>query len=224
MNTNVLYKDSGIDWIGLIPQHWTRIKAGRVIVSTQNGLTRRDLEKSSGTIVLKLKNISANGNIDYSETNRIEMTEKEMSTYALHENDMLFVRVNGSRNLVGKCAIYHEAQETVAYNDHIIRTRTTENYNVDFFRYYLLSLPGKCEIELHTSTSAGQFTISGEGLRDLYITLPPYNEQTDIVKYLDDKCRVIDGIIEEKEALIADLESYKRSLIYEAVTGKRKVV
>lgn len=224
MNTNVLYKDSGIDWIGLIPQHWTRIKAGRVIVSTQNGLTRRDLEKSSGTIVLKLKNISANGNIDYSETNRIEMTEKEMSTYALHENDMLFVRVNGSRNLVGKCAIYHETQETVAYNDHIIRTRTTENYNVDFFRYYLLSLPGKCEIELHTSTSAGQFTISGEGLRDLYITLPPYNEQTDIVKYLDDKCRVIDGIIEEKEALIADLESYKRSLIYEAVTGKRKVV
>ena len=52
---------------------------------------------------------------------------------------------------------------------------------------------------------------------------PPDNELDEITKHLDEKCATIDGIIAEKEALIADMEAYKKSLIFETVTGKRKV-
>ena len=58
---------------------------------------------------------------------------------------------------------------------------------------------------------------------NMKIPTPMFYEQQAIVNYLDEKCAAIDGIIAEKEALIADMEAYKKSLIFETVTGKRKV-
>ena len=55
------------------------------------------------------------------------------------------------------------------------------------------------------------------------VIVPPLSEQQSIVAYLDEKCAAIDGVIAEKEALIGELESYKKSLIFETVTGKRRV-
>lgn len=223
LNPDVPMKDSGIEWIGKIPEHWNIIKLARIINSTQNGLTRRNLDKSDGQIVLKLKNISANGEISYEYQNRIELTEKELNTYSLSDGDFLFVRVNGSKSLVGKCAVFHSIGETVAYNDHIIRVKIS-NYCIErFLLYYLLSSSGKTEIDLHTSTAAGQYTISGEGLRDVYLTLPLKDEQKQIVNYLDNKCEQIDFTIIKKQKLIEKLTDYKKSLIYEVVTGKKEV-
>ena len=58
---------------------------------------------------------------------------------------------------------------------------------------------------------------------ELKMVLPPLAEQRAIADYLDEKCSAIDAMVAEKEALIADLEAYKKSLIYEVVTGKREV-
>ena len=216
-------KDSGVEWIGEIPREWNLIKATRIIKSTQNGLTRRNLEKSDGQIVLKLKNITADGKIDYTYQNRIALSSKELESYALSSGDFLFVRVNGSKTLVGKCAIFSPIGESVAYNDHIIRVKLSNYCYSKFFFWYLCSSCGKAEIDLHTSTAAGQYTISGEGLRDISLVFPALSEQTEIANYLDAKCAEINGLIAKKEQLVKELESYKKSLIYEVVTGKREV-
>lgn len=217
-------KDSGIEWIGDIPAEWSVVKGRRLILATQNGLTRRDLEKSEGFIVLKLKNLDADGNIDYSEVNRVALTDEEKSKYQLCDGDFLFVRVNGSRNLVGKCAIYHDVGEIVAYNDHIIRVKLNDLCLKEYFHYYLLSIAGKREIELHTSTAAGQFTISGDGLRELRVVLPGIVEQAETVAYLDKKSADIDALIAKKQQYLTEIENYKKSLIYEYVTGKKEAV
>ena len=60
-------------------------------------------------------------------------------------------------------------------------------------------------------------------VKGIFLVVPPLPEQQAIASYLDEKCGAIDGIIAEKQALIEELESYKKSLIYEVVTGKRKV-
>lgn len=223
LNPDVPMKDSGVEWIGEIPEHWVLIKATRIIISTQNGLTRRDLDKSTGQIVLKLRNISSAGEIDYEYQNRIELTRQELDTYRLNEGDFLFVRVNGSKSLVGKCAIFHSIGEDVAYNDHIIRVRISQKCMERFFFWYLLSICGKTEIDLHTSTSAGQYTISGEGLRDTRLVLPPKTEQIEIDAHLSKICSSIDKVILQKQTSIDKLTAYKKSLIYEVVTGKREV-
>ena len=216
-------KDSGVAWIGEIPKEWYIIKSSRIIKTTQNGLSRRDLEKSEGQIILKLKNITSDGKIDYSFLNRITLSQNELNTYALTTGDFLFVRVNGSKSLVGKCAIFETISEIVAYNDHIIRVKLSNQCYNRFFLWYLYSCCGKAEIDLHTSTAAGQYTISGDGLRDITLVFPPIDEQKEIADYLDAKCAGIDGLIAKKEQLVKELESYKKSLIYEVVTGKREV-
>lgn len=216
-------KDSGVAWIGEIPKEWDIIKSSRIIKTTQNGLSRRDLEKSEGQIILKLKNITSDGKIDYSFLNRITLSQNELNTYALTTGDFLFVRVNGSKSLVGKCAIFEAISEIVAYNDHIIRVKLSNQCYNRFFLWYLYSCCGKAEIDLHTSTAAGQYTISGDGLRDITLVFPPIDEQKEIADYLDAKCAEIDRLIAKKEQLVKELESYKKSLIYEVVTGKREV-
>lgn len=216
-------KDSGVEWIGKIPKEWDIIKSSRIIKTTQNGLSRRDLEKSEGQIILKLKNITSDGKIDYSFLNRITLSQNELNTYALTTGDFLFVRVNGSKSLVGKCAIFEAISEIVAYNDHIIRVKLSNQCYNFFFLWYLYSCCGKAEIDLHTSTAAGQYTISGDGLRDITLVFPPIDEQKEIADYLDAKCAEIDKLIAKKEQLVKELESYKKSLIYEVVTGKREV-
>lgn len=216
-------KPSGVEWIGDIPVGWDTSKAGRFIASTQNGLTRRDLSESSGDIVLKLRNITPEGTIDYSAVTRVKLSDAEKNAYTLEKGDFLFVRVNGSKSLVGKSAIYDGCDEVVAYNDHIIRVRLETNYSRPYFKWFLLSTPGKTEIDMRTSTSAGQFTISGQELRNIRLCVPSEEEQHEIATYLDTKCAEIDRIIEKKEQLIEELGSYKKSLIYEYVTGKKEV-
>lgn len=216
-------KPSGVEWIGDIPVGWYTSKAGRFIASTQNGLTRRDLSESSGDIVLKLRNITPDGTIDYSAVTRVKLSDAEKTAYTLEKGDFLFVRVNGSKSLVGKSAIFDGSDEDVAYNDHIIRVRLETNYSRAYFKWFLLSTPGKTEIDMRTSTSAGQFTISGQELRNIRLCVPSEEEQKEIAAYLDTKCAEIDRIIEKKEQLIEELGSYKKSLIYEYVTGKKEV-
>lgn len=223
LNPNVPMKDSGIEWIGDIPEHWSVINANQVITSTQNGMTRRDLDTSEGNIVLKLKNITANGELDYSDVNRIKLDEREIETYALENNDFLFVRVNGSKQLVGKCAIYKKFEKIVAYNDHIIRVRLSNSISKEFFYWFLQSDCGKNEINQYTLTAAGQFTINSTGLKSIKTTIPSYSEQQAIANYLDHKCTQIDEIIAKKQTTIEKLAAYKKSLIYEVVTGKKEV-
>ena len=65
--------------------------------------------------------------------------------------------------------------------------------------------------------------LNTENQKKIVVAVPPLPEQAAIVAYLDEKCVAIDGIIAEKESLITELETYKKSLIFETVTGKRRV-
>lgn len=70
----------------------------------------------------------------------------------------------------------------------------------------------------------GQWDLSSNNLDNIILLVPPKNEQDNIVEYLDNRLPQIDSLIAEKESLINDLDAYKKSLIYEVVTGKRRVV
>ena len=92
-----------------------------------------------------------------------------------------------------------------------------------FLFYALQSDSYQKQVELGW-TYGTQQNIGMRTLETLKICLPPLDEQEAIAAYLSKKCKDIEDLIKEKEAVVSDLEAYKRSLIYEAVTGKRKVV
>ena len=92
-----------------------------------------------------------------------------------------------------------------------------------YLMYYLGSEAGQGEIRRISKASA-QPSLSMETIRSINVVLPPFDVQEQIVKYLNKKMLHMDSLIAEKESLINDLEAYKKSLIYEVVTGKRRVV
>ena len=70
----------------------------------------------------------------------------------------------------------------------------------------------------------GRWRLQADKFLNFTIPVPSYEEQKEIADYLDKKCAEIDTLIEKKTALLAEMESYKKSVIYEYVTGKKEVI
>lgn len=218
LDKNAPLKDSGIEWIGKIPQHWN-IQRIKTLGEYRNGLTYSPDEISdedSGILVLRSSNIS-NRKIIFKDNVYINKIIPE--NMMLKIGDILICSRNGSRELVGKNAII-DFNFRASFGAFMMIFRCTcYKYmyyilNSHIFNYYLGSF--------YTST-INQLT--GKNFGDMNIVYcNNTDEQNVIVEYLDKKCSEIDKAISEKEVLIEKLTQYKKSLIYECVTGKRKVV
>ncbi len=129
------------------------------------------------------------GFIDYSNVNRINLNEKEKERFLLYENDLLFARVNGNPDYVGRCAVFKTQNEPVYHNDHIIRARFKEGtLNGVFAAHLMNSADIKTQMRNYISTSAGQYTINQTGIGSIVIILPPIelqNEFAEFVKLID---------------------------------------
>lgn len=157
------------------PKGWEICPIRSFLSDVTNGLTRRGKESDKGTdIVLRLRDIRA-GWIDFSDVNRISLVSKELQRYQVEIGDLLFIRVNGNPDYVGRCAIFDGFTEPVYFNDHIMRVKTDQSkINGQFCVFVLNGERGKREIASHRKTSAGQHTINQEGLSKINIPLPPF--------------------------------------------------
>ena len=195
-------KDSGVEWIGEIPQRWDTVRFKRIHHGSNVGLSiDKDFwstnEEDTVFYTAGLKSIYTN----YNDFDRALLTE---------ENDLLLAR-NGTPYV-------YFPQIGAIYTDHIIRVSIDSAYNKAFVRYCLQQSIAN-EVVDTVSIPTWSMPIWNRQC----LPHPPLAEQAAIAAYLDDKCATIDGIITEKEALIAELENYKKSLIFETVTGKRRV-
>ena len=169
--------------IELNEKKWQKIKFDELIRSANNGLARRGNNKD-GNIVLRLIELQENS-INYSSPNRIFLTDDEKKRYRLLDGDLLFARVNGNPNNVGRCAPFYECEEQVYHNDHIIRTSCDKSQLDSVFAAYLFNSEyGKNRISKKIKTSAGQYTINQEGLKSIEIILPPIVIQYSFAKFV----------------------------------------
>ena len=214
LDRNVKMKDSGVDWIGEIPEHWeTRqfkwlfsIKkdiAGKlgydVLSVTQKGIKIKDLSKNEGQIAQ-----------DYSKYQLVNPND-----FVMNHMDLLTGYVD--------CSKYNG----VTSPDY--RVFHTNNESSTSLAYYLriFQLCYSCKIfyGLGQGVSGfGRWRLPAEQQKLFYLPYPPYTEQQEIASFLDTKCSEIDSLISIKEKKIEELKDYKKSLIYEYVTGKKRVV
>jgi len=169
------------------PKGWNKKTLSEIITKANNGMARRGNDES-GSIVLRLVELQG-GFIDYSKPNRIILTEKEQEKYLLQENDILFARVNGNPLNVGRCAVFHTIDEAVYHNDHIIRVHFDDSLiNGVFASNILNSEYGKDQLKNKIKTSAGQYTISQDGIGAIESIMPPIelqNQYADFVAQVD---------------------------------------
>lgn len=217
LNPNVEMKDSGIDWIGMIPKNWC-IKRVKNIGLYRNGLTYSPsniTDENNGTLVLRSSNIkdsklSLNDNL-YVDT----FINNELK---IKKNDILICSRNGSKELIGKNAIItRDINATFGAFMMIFRC------NCPKYMYYILnSFIFKYYLGTFFTSTINQLTGNNFGNMKIVFSEDEF-EQQQIVKYLDHKCSEIDSIISSKKQQLETLAEYKKSLIYEYVTGKKEV-
>lgn len=213
LDDTVPMKDSGIEWIGEIPQDWqiTRIKnIGTAII----GLTYSpaNLTDENGTLVFRSSNIK-DGKIIYEDNVYVDCEIPEhLKTVA---GDILICSRNGSRALVGKCAIIDENSQGHSFGAFttVLRTKYSK-----FIYYILNSCILKNIMGLFSTSTINQLTTGI--LNNIYLPFPPLDVQTNIVKYLDSICMKFDSIIDKLKKEIDLITEYKTSLISSVVTGK----
>ena len=197
LDPNAEMKDSGVEWIGQIPAGWSVCKV-KHLCSMQAGknLTSEEIEDTGSYPVY-----GGNGLRGF---------------YSSFNQDRQCVLVGRQGAL---CGNVHFVKGRFWATDHAVVTLPTSAEDCKHL-YYLL---GCMNLNQYASETTAQPGLSVSLVQNLPSILTPPQEQVAIAAYLDDKCSAIDSIIAEKEALIAELETYKKSLILETVTGKRRV-
>ena len=213
-------KDSGIEWIGKIPREWGQPKI-KMVASFFNGdRTSRYPQPADfvddGVAFLTSRNIDGD-EVNLSEAKYItENKYNSLSGAKIQINDIIFCL----RGSVGKCAINQILScGTVASS---LATIRPNGVCPKYLLYFLLSNIASTQTAIFMNGTCAA-NLSAENVANYYITLPSSTEQKEIADYLDAKCTEIDKLIAKKEQLVKELESYKKSLIYEVITGKREV-
>ena len=214
------YKDSGVEWIGKIPSEWNCPKIKYLHKGLTDGTHGTYNRLSNGYLLLSSKNVRDNYiEISDNESFISEEDFKEITANGFpQKGDVLLCCIGAS---IGRCTIY-DLDETVAFQRSVIMIRCNEKITPRFLMYALKSsyVLEQENVLINQSAQAGLY----QGLvSKIYITISSVSEQKEIADYLDKKCTAIDTAIEQKQKLIEKLTEYKKSLIYECVTGKKEI-
>lgn len=210
LDPNVEMKDSGVEWVGMIPKHWTII-ANKYVMHKE----KRICEKWNGQDVLSL---TMNGVIIRDILNPVGKMPTTFDGYQFAyagELLMCLFDIDVTPRCVGR--VFNDGVTSPAYSCF----QLNNNADLGYFYYYYLMVDNTKEL-LHLAKNL-RHSFTEEQLGQLKVPLPPLREQSAIASYLDTQCAKIDELVAKKQSLIDDLESYKKSLIYEVVTGKRRV-
>lgn len=218
-------KDSGVEWIGMVPKEWALLPFRRVLKERNEKNTPiKSTERLSLSIEL--------GVTLYSEkTTNLDRFKDDFEQYKLaYKGDLV---MNSMNMIVGATGVseyfgcvspvyytfYDDSLEhvTAKYCEYIFRSKTMLRVLYSLGKGIYAIVRGDDRV------NTCRLKVSKDDLKSLIVPVPSLNEQREIVHYLNVKCAEINGLIAKKEQLVKELESYKKSLIYEVVTGKREI-
>ena len=212
LNKNVEVKDSGVLYVGSIPIYWS---FNPIYMYFKQGKLKNKLEQENNLLSLSYGKI-----VRKDINNNLGLVPESYSTYNIVDSGDIIIRPTDLQNDKRSLRTGYVTEKgiiTSAYLD----LKPKENINSKYVHYLL-----------HSYDIKKVFYNMGNGVRQgltfsefskLKIPIPPIEEQEEIVAYLDSKCSEIDSIIETKKQQLELLEEYKKSIIYEYVTGKREV-
>lgn len=218
LDPNAKLVPSGIEWIGDVPEGWKVVKLSLLTSKIGSGSTPTggaSVYVNEGVKFLRSQNVHFEG-LDLSDVAHIsEEIDEEMKGTRVKAGDVLLNITGGS---IGRCYYVDSSLGRANVNQHvsIIRPSKIETF---YLKYYLQSFAGQNQVSL-LQTGGNREGLSAAALGNFKILLPPLPDQQRIASYLDTKCSEIDSLIALKRQKIDSLNAYKKSIIYEAVTGK----
>ena len=211
LNPDVEMKDSGVEWIGEVPRHWEVVKFGRCISIASNLVNPNNyldypqvspecIEKNTAKL-LDYKTVFESGVISWN--------------HLFYKGQIIYSKI---RPLLNKVII---APFDGLCSADMYPIDTAENHK--FIVYVILSNYFKAQVGVVIENRVKMPKINQSELSNIVVFMPRIDEQKRIVEFLDEECEKIERLIASKELLIKKLMEYKKSLIYEVVTGKKEV-
>ncbi|MDD6896517.1 MAG: restriction endonuclease subunit S, partial [Prevotellaceae bacterium] len=216
LDPNAKMKDSGVEWIGEIPENW-EVKRIKYIGEAINGLTYSPsdiVNQGNGILVLRSSNIEK-GRLVFKDKVYVKKCNPKLY---VKKGDIIICSRNGSASLVGKCAIV-DNEINASFGAFMMRFRS---FNHNKYIYYLLTSAISHYKQLFSTSTINQLTLSI--FANIKMPICNYSTQKRIADYLDDITYRIDSSITQCEKMISLLQERKQIIINDVVTGKVKVV
>ena len=211
------YKDSGIEWIGEIPEHWGVKKIKHIGKTIAGGTPSTNKPEYWGGNIPWIPSGKVQNNIIYEADIDKYITQKGLensSTKYINPNSVLIALTGATCGNIGLLTFKSTANQSV------VGIEPYKNTISKYLFYYLIS---QREQILINQTGGAQSGINEGNVKNIQISFPPLHEQQQIAECLDKKTKEIDDLIKDLKKSIELLKEYKKSLIYEATTGKIKI-
>lgn len=217
LNPDVEMKDSGVEWIGEIPSNWKITSISRLATVVRGASPRPagDPLYFNGSDVpwITVAEVTKDDGKYITSTSEY-LTSAGAEKSRMVESGTLLLSNSGATLGVPKVTLI----------DGCINDGSLAFYNLKIDQIFLLYVLKSRTYELRKEMSGyGQPNLNTDIVKAIKIPLPPQEKQEDIVKYLDQKCPAIDKVIADRQVIIEKLGQYKKSLIYEVVTGKKEI-
>ena len=222
LDPNAKLVPSGIDWIGDIPEQWKTCKLKSYIKLIESGVSVNAGNipaKESEIGVLKTSCVSK-FIFKVEENKTVNDNERERVACPVRNNTIIVSRMN-TPELVGACGYVEKDYTNIFLPDRLWQVHFKHGISVKFVWYVLsCSYIRNYYSSLSVGSSSSMQNISQDQFANAKIIIPSLSVQQTITSYLDEKCSEIDNLIAVKQQKIEKLKDYKKSVIYEAVTGK----
>lgn len=230
LDKSVPLKDSGIEWIGEIPQEWKVEKLKNLFIFCKGLSITKDNLISDGIAVISYGQIHSKFNTGTHISNDLirfvsdSYLEENNLQSLVNRGDFIFADTSEDIEGAGNYVFIDKEMILFAGYHSIILKNKFKNFILGRYLSYLFqAIQWRAQIRARVN-GIKVYSISQKILKEITIIMPNQSEQQQIANYLDKKCAQIDKTIADKELMIEKLIEYKKSLIYECVTGKRKVV
>lgn len=206
------------DWIVSLPSHWSAVRIKRLLSRMDYGISE-STERDGRYPVLKMGNIQG-GEIKFTNIEFVETVEDDL---ILETDDILYNRTN-SADQVGKAAIFRGSKsDGVTFASYLVRLRANHRILPSFLNYVVNSFGFLSFARKLAIPSVQQSNLNSTRYGRIFVPLPPLGEQREICAYLDEEIEKLSALASTIEAQIETLVAYRKSLIYEYVTGQRRV-
>lgn len=225
------YKTCDYEWLGKVPEDWSLMKITHILDDNDSypigdgdhGLIKTDSYKSEGIPYIRVQNIGWGTPLLMDNVVYISKEDNErIKGSQLKPGDVLFVKTGAT---IGKTAIVPNNIPISNTTSHVGKITVSKEHNSKYIFYLLSSFIAYKQFWDIACMKATRPELSISEIKQMKVLIPSTRDEEDeIVEYLDNKLPEYETLICIKESLINDLEAYKKSLIYEVVTGKRRVV
>ncbi len=214
------YKDSGVEWLGEVPEHWKVSPFKWLLDRNDGGVWGDDPDGADDTLVLRSTEQTVDGHWRLESAAARKLSATERAAALLESGDLVVTKSSGSSLHIGKTTLVTDeiAQMGCCYSNFMQRLRMKPSFSPLLAWYILNNDIARLQFDLLSNSTTGLANLNGTMIGQIMLAIPPVEEQTAIATFLDHETAKIDALVAEQEKLITLLQEKRQAVISHAVT------